>query len=102
MDRKTLKIMTMNRMYYPQSDTGRLYIPRMEGGRGLLSTKDCVETEEQNLSLYLGQSEERLLRFSKSEKILPQHEGPVSTAKKQEKEERHKQWEEKHLHGKPR
>ena len=61
-----------------------------------------VETEEQNLSLYLGQSEERLLRFSKSEKILLQHEGPVSTAKKQEKEERHKQWEEKHHHGKPR
>ena len=29
-----------------------------------------------------------------------QYEGPVSTAKKQKKEERHKQWEEKQLHGK--
>ena len=36
MDRKTRKIMMMNRMYQPQSDTERLYIPRMEGGRGLL------------------------------------------------------------------
>ena len=45
-------------MYHPQSDTDRLYIPRMEGGRGLLSIADCVETEEQNLSLYLNQSEE--------------------------------------------
>ena len=33
MHRKTRKIMTMNRMYHPQSDTDRLYIPRMEGGR---------------------------------------------------------------------
>ena len=39
----------MNGMYHPQSDTDRLYIPRMKGGRGLLSIADCVETEEQNL-----------------------------------------------------
>ena len=51
--------MTMNRMYLPQSDLDRLYIPKMEGGRGRVSTADCVETEEQNLSLYLDQSEER-------------------------------------------
>ena len=100
MDRKTRKIMTMNRMYHPQSDTDRLYIPRMEGGRGLLSIADCVETEEQNLSLYLNQSEEGLLRLSKSERILPQYGGPVSTAMKQKKEQRHKQWKEKQLHGK--
>ena len=85
MDRKTRKIMTMNRLY-------RLYIPRMEGGRGLLSIADCVETEEQNLSLYLDQSEERLLRPSKSERMLPEYGGSVSTTKKQKKEQRHKQW----------
>ena len=100
MDRKTRKIMTMNRMCHPQSDTGRLYILRMDGGRGLLSIADCVETEEQNLSLYLDQSEERLLRLSKSERILPQYGGPVSTAMKQKKEQRYKQWKEKQLHGK--
>ena len=47
--------------------------------------QDCVETEEQNLSLYLDQSKERLLRLSKSEKILPQYGGQVSTTKKQKK-----------------
>ena len=72
----------------------------MESGRGLLIMIDCVETEEQNLSLYLDQSEERLLRFSKSERIWPLYEEPVSTAKKKKKEERHKQWKEKQLHGK--
>ena len=29
---------------------------------------------------------------------MPEYEGPVSTAKKQKKEERHKQWREKQLH----
>ena len=57
-DRKTRKIMTMNKMYHPQSDTDKLYIPRIEGGRELLSIVDCVETEEQNLSLHVDQSEE--------------------------------------------
>ena len=52
MDRKTRKIITVTRMYHPQSDTDRLYIPRMEGGRGLLSTLDCVETKEK-IFLYI-------------------------------------------------
>ena len=85
MDRKTRKIMTMNIMYQPQSDTDRQYIPRMEGERELLSISGCIGNEEQNFSLYLDQSEERVLKFSKSEKILPQYEGPVSTARKTKK-----------------
>ena len=32
MGRKTRKVMTINRMYHQQSNTDRLYIPRMEGG----------------------------------------------------------------------
>ena len=39
------------RMYHQQTDIDRLYIPRMEGEWGLLST-DCVETEEQNFTPY--------------------------------------------------
>ena len=87
-------------MYHPQSDTDILYIPRMEGGRGVLSITDCAETEEQNLSLYLDQLEERLLRLSKGERILPQYGGPVSTTKEQKKEQRHKRWKEKQHLGK--
>lgn len=91
MNRKILKVMTKNRMYQPQSNTVRLLISIKEGGQGLLRITDCVETEEQNLSLYVDQSEE-IFRISKSEKILPDYEGPVSTAKKQKKEEKQKQW----------
>ena len=70
----------MNRMYHLQTETDRLYIPRMEGVRRLLSTADCVETEEQNLSLYLDQLGERLLKLSKSERLLPECEGSARTA----------------------
>ena len=100
MDSKTRKLMMTNRMYHPQSDSKRLYIPRTEGGRRLLSIADCVEPEEQNLSLYLDQSGERLLGFSIDERILAQYEVPVSTTKKQKQEERHKQWKEKQPIGK--
>ena len=63
MDWKIRKTMMMNRLYHPHSDTDRLYIPRAESGRGILSIADLVEIVEQNLSLYLDHSEERLLRF---------------------------------------
>lgn len=100
MDRKTRIIMTMKRLYHPHSDTDRLYIPRMEGGEGLLSTADCAEIEGRNLSLYQDQSEERLLRLSKSERSFPEYKGPVFTAEKQKKEERNKQQKEKQLNKK--
>ena len=45
--------MTINRIFHPQSDTERLYIPRIKDSNGLLSIADCVETEEKNLYIYL-------------------------------------------------
>ena len=96
---KTRKIMTMNKIYHPHCDTDRLYNPRTEGGRGLLRAADCVETKERTDSSSILRSIGGK-RHSKSERILPEYEGPVSTAKKQKKEERHKQWREKQLHRK--
>ena len=64
----------------------------MEDGWGLLSIAHGLEAKEQNLSLYINHLEERLMKLSKKDKILPESEGPVSTAKKQKNEDRHKQW----------
>ena len=100
MDRKTRKIMTMNRMYHPQSDVHRLYLPRKEGGRGLLSIQDCVENEENSLSIYAASSTEWLLKEVVKEKILPPIRGSTAALKKQQMGERHAQWQEKQLHGK--
>ena len=44
-DRKTRKLFTIYGAPYPnpKSDVGRLYIPRKEGGRRLISIEDCAE-----------------------------------------------------------
>ena len=57
----------------------------MGGESGLLSVAGFVETFSTNLSLYLDQSGEKLLRLSKNQKILPEYEGPVSAVKKLKK-----------------
>ena len=42
--------------------TVRLYRKRNEGGKGLISIEDCVRCEEANLSQYVRNSEEWLLK----------------------------------------
>jgi len=46
---KTRKSMTANHTLHSQSDIERLYLPRKEGGRGLLQVKQTVEEEKQAL-----------------------------------------------------
>ena len=41
-ERKTRKLFTIYGALHPKSDVGRLYIPRKEGGRGLISIEDWV------------------------------------------------------------
>ena len=41
--RKTRKLFTIYGPLHPTSGVDRLYIPRKEGGRGLISIEDCVE-----------------------------------------------------------
>ena len=41
-DIKTRKLFTIYGALHPKSDVDRLYIPRKEGRRGLISTEDCV------------------------------------------------------------
>ena len=43
LDRKTRKIMTMNRELYSKSDVARLYEPRKLGGGGLIGCEICVQ-----------------------------------------------------------
>ena len=52
-DRKTRKVMTMNKELYPKSDVDGLYVSRMEGERGLTGCKMCVKVEENNLGWYV-------------------------------------------------
>ena len=40
MDRRTRKLLTMHNGLHPRSNVDRLYVPRREGGRGLMSVED--------------------------------------------------------------
>ena len=66
-DRKTRKIMTMHRELYPQAEVDRLYIPRKNGGRGMISVKNCVEMETESLMKYAEDSNEILLKAVEGE-----------------------------------
>ena len=96
-DRKTRKLFTMYGALHPKSDVDRLYIPRKKGGRGLISTEDCVELAIRGLEVYVHGSEERLIQAARGDKIDGLE--AASVLKRSKKEKRLEDWEEKVLHG---
>ena len=54
---------------HPKSDVGRLYIPRKEEKRGLISIKECVELATRGLEVYVHGCEERLIQAAIGDKI---------------------------------
>ena len=82
---------------HPKSDVDRLYIPRKEGGRVLISIEDCVELAIRGLEVYVHESGKRLIQAARGDKI----DGLEATRflKRSKKEKRLGDWEEKVLHG---
>ena len=96
-DRRTRKLFTIYGTLHPKSDVDRLYIPRKEGGRGLISIKDCVELAIRGLEVYVHGCEERLIQAARGDKIDDLE--AASVLKRSKIEKRVKGWEEKALHG---
>ena len=46
---------------HPRRNIERLYLPRSEGGRALVSIEDCVNDERENIALYAFRSNEKLI-----------------------------------------
>ena len=63
-DRKTRKLMTMYGMLHPRSNVSRLYLPRSEGGRGLLSVSYSVNIERRSLQCHVSSIQEKLLKVA--------------------------------------
>ena len=61
MGRMTRKIMSMNRALHPRDSVCRLYLPRKEGGRGLIGVEDCVHMAVLSFRKYVSQNEDRLI-----------------------------------------
>ena len=97
-DRKTRKLFTIYGELHPKSDVDKLYIPRKEEGRGLISIEDCVESAMRSLEVHVHGTEERLIQAARGDKIDGLE--AASVLKKSKKEKRLEDWEEKALHGK--
>ena len=95
-DRKTRKLITMYGMLHPRSNVSRLYLPRSEGGRGLLSVADSVNIER-SLQCHVSSTQEKLLKVAQKY-IKADALGP-NEYKNQRREERTRDWQEKPLHG---
>ena len=96
-DRQTQKLLNMHRGLHPRSSYDRLFLPRAQGGRGLLSVKDCVELERSNLFDYAANNNERLLK-TETEEL--QRRTNIAVKNKEEREnERHAAWKKEGLHG---
>ena len=68
-DRKNRKLFSIFEALHPKSDVDRLYIPRKEGGGGLISIEDCAELAIRGLEVYVLGSEERLIQVARGDKI---------------------------------
>ena len=84
-DRKTRKLFTIYGALHPKSDVDRLYIPRKERGRGLISIEDCVELAMRGLEVYVHVSEERLIQAARRDKIDGLEAASVLKRSKKEK-----------------
>ena len=70
MERTTRKTLTMYGALHSKSDIDRLYLKRKHGGRGLISIEMCVRSEENNLGLYVRESNQMLLKGVKKVAIV--------------------------------
>ena len=68
MDSKIRKLMTIHRMHHPKADVDRIYIPRNNGGRGLLQLELSYKTTTIGLKRYLENTVDWTL------KLVHQHE----------------------------
>ena len=58
-DTKTRKLLNMQKMSHPKADVERLYIPRKDGGRGLIEVETAFKTATIGLDHYLKHKEGR-------------------------------------------
>ena len=90
-------MMTMYRALHPRDIVDRLYLPRKEGGRGLISIEDCVDIAELSLKEYVMRSKEKIISAARGN--VTKEVESAKAYKKRRKEERETSIWEKELHG---
>ena len=99
-DRKSRKIMTINRELHSRSDVARIYVPRKKGGRDLISCENCLRREENKLSWFVRNSEEVLLKKVRDRNVVNISEAvDTKRYKMDEVNEKENKWKQRRMHG---
>ena len=96
-DRGTRKLFTIYGAWHTESDVERLFIPRKEGERGLISIEDSIELALRGLEVYVYGSEDGMIYAARGDKIDGLE--AASVLKRSKKGKRLEDWEKKVLHG---
>ena len=91
MDQSIRKLMTMHKALHPRDDVDRQYVSRKEGGRGLVSIDNSVDTSIQRLEDYKEKHGGKLITATKS--------NTDDTRISRTEINRKQKWEEKQLYG---
>ena len=91
MDPRTRKLMIMHKALHPRDDVNRLYVSRIEGGRGLASIEDSVDTSILQLEDYIQKHDRELITAIRNDTDNTM-DSRMTTTRKQE-------WEGKQLYG---
>ena len=97
MDRKTRKVLNIYQALHPRSNIDRLYLPRSEGGKGLLSLEECINAEKRSLGQYLKMNEDEWLRSAWEEGLIKEYEDPQVYRERTSKS-RMEDWQNKPMH----
>ena len=98
MDRRTRKLLSMQNGLHPRTDVDRVYIPRKEGGRGLICIEDTVKLANIGLKRNVKESKERLIVAARGDN----ENADIETGnefKRRTQQERKTKWKEKMFHG---
>ena len=90
----------MNKELHPRSDVDRLYVSRIEGGRGLIGCKMCVKVEENSLGWYVKHHIEPLIVAVRISNTVPSgNSTQPKEFKQQDNEEKLNRWGGKTMYG---
>ena len=76
LDDPTRKLLTIHGTLHSRSSISCLYLPRAEGGRGLISDEGAINTEDRNFNVFISQSQEHLLKSFRKRKDVDEIETP--------------------------
>ena len=62
LDQKTRKLLTIHGQHHPKADVDRLYVPKKQGGRGLMQLEAAHAVEITKLAEYVDRKEDSLIQ----------------------------------------